>query len=58
LFVIALVVFVSSLVRYFHNHVHFIRSHILPAFSNARLAVFPREIAVPVAHLVPAEPYH
>jgi hypothetical protein len=63
-FVIALVVFVSALVRYFrnhvhifyfHNHVHFIRSHILPAFSNAWLTVFPREIAVPVAHLVLAK---
>jgi hypothetical protein len=57
-FVVALVVFVSVLARYFRNYFHFICSNILPFFSNAWLAVFPCEIAVPVAQLVPAEPYH
>jgi hypothetical protein len=57
-YIIALVVFVSALVRYFHCHHTFIDSHILPVFANAWLTIFPREIVVPVAHLVPAEPYH
>jgi hypothetical protein len=57
-YIIALVVFVSALVRYFHLHRAGIDSHLLPAFSTAGLTVLPREIVVPVAHLVPAEPYH